>query len=193
MDLAGNVAQLTVGGISIDKTAPVVSVAAPVNGASLLLRQVVTFAYTCTDALSGVVSCAGPSAAGSRVDTTSVGAQAFSVTVADAAGNTAVSSASFNVVYRFGGFLQPIALPVSTFKSGSTIPVKFRLADASGAAVASAEPLISADDDEPLGEATFQDGHYHFNLRTKGLHDGPLTITVSLDDGTSHSVAVVLK
>ena len=41
--------------------------------------------------------------------------------------------------------------------------------------------------------ATHDGQQYHFNLSTKGLPLGPLTIGVSLDDGTVRSVSVTLK
>jgi hypothetical protein len=39
----------------------------------------------------------------------------------------------------------------------------------------------------------FSDGHYKFNLGTKGLTSGTWTIRVLLDNGISHSVLISLK
>ena len=46
------------------------------------------------------------------------------------AGNTTTVDCEYVVGYDFGGFLQP--LPQSSYKRGSTIPVRFQLGDASG-------------------------------------------------------------
>jgi hypothetical protein len=105
------------------------------------------------------------------------------------------ASASIAIVYVFGGFLQPIPLPVSTFKGGSTIPVKFRVLSAGGASVANLVNIVSVNGGPALGTAKYDadGGQYHFNLGTKGLPLGALTIKVSLSDGTSRSVVVTLK
>ena len=61
----------------------------------------------------------------------------------DKAGNTGNAMATYQVIYRFDGFLQPIndtahqqicgtPCALSIFKGGSTIPVKLQLKDANG-------------------------------------------------------------
>jgi hypothetical protein len=102
--------------------------------------------------------------------------------------------------YAFSGFLQPINdtahsitgayLPLSVFKGGSTIPVKFQLLDANGVVVQSATapqwtiPIsagkVSAPVDESVptdspmsGSAYSWDGQqYHYNWSTKGFATG---------------------
>lgn len=194
-DLAGNTAEASIGGINIDKTAPAASVTSPAAGATYALNQVVTAAFVCADALSGVAACTGTVGTGAAIDTASVGGKSFTVTAIDQAGNTAPVSVSYRVAYTFGGFRQPIPLPVSMFKGGSTIPVKFALTDGAGASVGTAVATVSVKGGAPLGVAAYDPAaqQYHFNLKTKGLPLGPLTITVRLDDGTSHSVVVTLR
>lgn len=112
----------------------------------------------------------------------------------DLAGNTAATSATYSVAYDFCGFEQPLLTPVQVFKVNSTIAVKFCLADAGGAAVGNAVAQVYANG-VLQGTARYDanDEHYIFNLRTKEMAAGPLTISVSLDDGTTHSIAVALK
>ena len=179
-------------GINIDKTAPSVAITSPANGASYTLGQAVAASYTCSDGLSTVASCSGTTAAGAGINTASVGTKSFSVTATDKAGNSAPSTVSYTVGYVFGGFLQPIQAPVATFKAGSTIPVKFKLTNASGAAVTTATAQVSANG-APQGSAEWDGEQYHFNLKTKGLPSGSLTISVALNDGTTKSVTVTLK
>jgi len=83
-DNAGNSASATISGISIDKTAPTISgspsLAANANGWN---NADVTVSFACSDALSGIASCSGPS-------TLSEGAnQSVAGDAADKAGNTA--------------------------------------------------------------------------------------------------------
>ncbi len=99
--------------------------------------------------------------------------------------------------YNFGGFLQPIPLPVSTFKAGSTIPVKFKLADYAGNLVSTATGTASISTSAAASAAIRYDAtamQYIANLQTpKGAAPGTYTITVSLNDGSTHSIVVTLK
>ena len=189
-DLAGNQAFADVSPINIDKTAPAVSVTSPANGATFTLNQNVTAAYACTDALSGGATCVGSVAAGSVLNTASVGAKTFTVTSADAAGNTKTATVTYQVVYGFS-FLQPTA--GATIKAGEDLDVEFRLTTATGVSVRNAVATVSVNGGPSLGQAKADDGKYEFELKTKGLSAGSLTITVTLSDGTTHSVVVVLK
>jgi hypothetical protein len=115
-------------------------------------------------------------------------------TATDFSGNISTSTTHVVATYAFSGFLQPIPLPVSTFKAGSTIPVKFRLADYYGNSIANAAVKISTGGPS-LGLARYDAtaGQYIFNLSTKGMAPGALTITATLDDATVKFVTVTLK
>ena len=81
----------------------------------------------------------------SRTAGETVGTYTISATLAPAGvlGNYAITynTASFKILYRWDGFLQPIndtahdLGPMSKFKAGQTIPAKFVLKNAAGAAV----------------------------------------------------------
>ena len=120
--------------VRIDKTPPLVAVTGVTNGAQYVAGAVPAGGCHTTDAPpgSGVATVA-------TLTVTPIGASgvgsftAICAGAVDVAGNAqaAPSSASYTVVYGFGGFLAP--LPKSTLsKSGSTIPVKFRLTNAAG-------------------------------------------------------------
>jgi PKD domain-containing protein len=102
--------------------------------------------------------------------------------------NTAVTSASFSFLYNTSGILQPINLtgPRSSFKIGSTIPVKLRVTDCSGTAVSgliltvhlaqtdptadSVNELVStsaADSGTTMRFTGAPDNQYIFNMSTK--------------------------
>jgi hypothetical protein len=97
-DLGGNCAVAgPIGGIRVDRKPPTVTITAPaaktypVNGSTMA-------SYTCSDAGSGVVSCAGPVASGAAVDTSTVGKHVFTVTARDAVGHAMSDSVTYTVV-----------------------------------------------------------------------------------------------
>ena len=189
-DNAGNVSDAaSVSDINVDKTAPVVTVTGITDGASFIVGEdVPAVGCSTTDALSGVATEAVVSTSGGPLGVVTVDCTGAE----DLAGNTASASASYSVSYDFCGFQQPLLAPVQTFKTGSTVPVKFCLADADGNFVATAVAEVYANG-VLQGTADVKGNHYHLNLRTKGMSKGPLTIEVRLDDGTSHSIDVALK
>jgi hypothetical protein len=122
-----------------DSTAPTITISSPTDGAVYLLGQSVAASYACQDEQggSGLASCTGTVATGTSIDTASVGSHTFSVQAADNAGNTASKSVSYQVVYNWSGFFQPIDnLPtVNSVKAGSAIPVTFSLGDDYGLSI----------------------------------------------------------
>jgi hypothetical protein len=114
-----------------DATAPTTTISSPADGAVYLLGQSVTASYACQDENggSGLAECIGTVASGASIDTASVGSHTFTVNAADTAGNTASKSVTYQVVYNWSGFFQPIDnLPtVNSAKAGSAIPVTFSL------------------------------------------------------------------
>ncbi len=141
-DKAGNAAaSATVGGINLDETSP--SLAPAVTPNPVVLNGSATAGANASDGMSGVASSGcGP------VDTSSVGSRSVTCTAADVAGNTAVGTAGYQVVYAASGaclgsaghaILQPInADGSSVFKLGSTVPAKFRVCDANGNSIGTA-------------------------------------------------------
>ena len=135
-DNAGNSEAFTTPAVDIDRTAPTVNITSPADGGSYLLSSQVLADYSCSDALSGVASCAGPVANGDPVATSTEGDFSFTVSAADQAGNAASATNDYSVVvrYGFGGFFAPIDnLPVvNTVKAGRTVPVKWSLMSGDG-------------------------------------------------------------
>jgi len=137
---------------------------------------------------------------------------AYTVNATDKAGNVASSSATYSVVYTFGGFLAPVSID-RPFKLGSTIPVKFQLTDASGTYISTATATITVQHfsaDQPAGDPidatstsgadtgnTFRysavDNQYIYNLSTVNLAEGTWQIRATLDDGTVKTAFVSLK
>jgi hypothetical protein len=134
-DNAGNTASATVGGINIDKTAPVVIIRMP--AAPYFLNQLnLSATWTATDNLSGI---AGAATGTIPLVTGSVGSRTVSAPAAtDKAGNvSAVATASYSVVYKLSGLLSPWS-PTKMYNSGSSIPLKWQYTDVAGNVVNSA-------------------------------------------------------
>lgn len=96
VDTGGNAGPRQQVPVRIDKTAPTIAISAPISTV-YTLNQPVTANYACSDALSGVATCAGPVASGSHIDTASVGAKTFTVSATDRAGNTFSRSVNYSV------------------------------------------------------------------------------------------------
>ncbi|MBT2517650.1 hypothetical protein J7E29_09420 [Streptomyces sp. ISL-90] len=126
-DLAGNVGTATVT-VKVDKTDPTVTCAAT---PTYVLGSTPTsgLSATVTDELSGPAS-SPVTAAVTAGDVDEPGVFTKALTGADVAGNTTTVDCEYVVAYDFLGFQQPI--PQSSYKRGSTIPVRFQLGDASG-------------------------------------------------------------
>jgi hypothetical protein len=148
-DKAGNCATAgPIGPIKVDKKGPTVTVNTPVSNAAYLLNQTVNANYICTDGGSGVASCTGSVANGVALDTTSVGTKTLTINATDAVGNKTQTSVTYTVGYAAAGIcdgdaghqiLQPInADGTSVWNQGRTVPVKFRVCNASGASVGTA-------------------------------------------------------
>jgi hypothetical protein len=127
-DKAGNSASAAKSNIDIDKTKPTVAlVGGPANGSSYYFGSVPA-APTCTasDALSGLDGACAVAGYG-----TSVGSHTVTATVKDKAGNVDTASFTYSVLaWTLSGFFQPIDMGSTVFntvKSGSTVPLKFRV------------------------------------------------------------------
>ena len=216
-DKAGNTATADFGPIKIDKTAPTLSPSVSPN--PVYLNGTATASAGATDnGGSGIAS----QSCGSVI-TSSVGTSSVTCTAIDNAGNMATATATYRVIYRFDGFLQPIndtghsqvcnaPCPVSIFKGGSTVPVKFQLKDANGNIVQSASlpvwiaPQQGSATSAPIDETIFTDpatsGNYYqwdgfkyvYNWGTQGFASGYYwRIGVTLEDGMTYYVIIGLR
>lgn len=84
--------------VRIDRTKPVIDLNGIMPNASYQLGAEVRPVYSCTDATSGVASCAGSSPSGELLDTNTVGARTFQVVARDHAGHEHTVTISYQVV-----------------------------------------------------------------------------------------------
>jgi hypothetical protein len=126
--------------VKLDRTAPVVAITAPAEGAVYGLAGTIASAYTCADSTSGVASCTGPVSSGAAIETATTGVKSFTVTAVDAAGNQATLTRNYSVGYLFTGFSDPLGPAgnyVGEYSAGKAIPVKFALRDGNSNLVSS--------------------------------------------------------
>ena len=89
-DNAGNVEPThTSATYKVDTVSPSVALTTPADGAIYRQGATVPADYSCADGTSGVASCAGTTADGGPLDTSTLGWHTFAVAAADAAGNAA--------------------------------------------------------------------------------------------------------
>ena len=191
-----------------DTTAPAVTISTPFDGATFIKDQAVAAGFSCQDEAggSGLASCTGTVANGALLDTSTVGSHTFTVTGADVAGNSATSTSTYDVVYSFSGFLQPVEnLPaLNIANAGSAIPVKFSLGGDQGLAIFAtgypASSTIPCDASEPgtVIEETVAAGssslsynatadQYNYVWKTDRSWRGTCRmLVVRFNDGTGH-------
>jgi hypothetical protein len=210
-DNAGNTASATQGGINIDETPPTIKITAPTKS-TYYVNQAVPANYGCVDNLSGVASCTGTVANGTDIDTSSLGAKKFIVNASDLANNAASLVVDYTVTYNICSLFDQTKLNTS----GSTVPIKIAVCDATGRDLSTAGVQVTALSlsdlssgvsglpvttssganpsslfryDPTLGTA----GGYIFNLSTKGLAPGTYGLTFSVsNDPLTHIVTFKL-
>lgn len=219
-DAAGNKATGTFTVTVVDTTGPFINVPAqPVIAvAAGTAGTVVNFAATAQDVVDGAVAVTyAPKQPG---EVFAPGQTLITVTATDAHGNQSQANFVVWVQFAWSGYLQPINVapsPVSIFKLGRTVPVKFTLAGAS-AGITNATARLSfrkwngeaegdVNEADSTSAATVGDafrydassGQYIFNWDTKplasnaALGKGTYALFVNLGDGVQHAVLVSLK
>jgi virginiamycin B lyase len=124
-------------GVAVDQPSPpTVSIASPSDGAAYARGTAVDATYTCSPGANGGVlvagssGCAGTVLNGARIDTTSLGAHAFTVTATDTDGQTAAVTARYTVTGGPPALAPPttsIASPAdgSSFTQGSVVDASY--------------------------------------------------------------------
>jgi len=184
---------------------PLVAYATSTAGAT------VSFAPTAVDAVDGPVPVSCSSAPGAFP----IGKTPVTCTATDSSHNTATVGFQVWVQYQAPGegsfFLPPINPDGSSIFKGATIPVKFALTGASAGIgdlrarlfVDRVSSSVSGSDLEATFTSAADSGNlfrydaaarqYIYNLSTKALSAGTLSLRVDLDDGVVHKVNVSLK
>ncbi len=216
-DKAGNTSFASIVKVSIDSTKPTITVSGV--KASYTLGEAVNITCSATDAGSGV-DANGCTVTTSGGNTDGVGTVTYTATATDNAGNVQTAAGTYNVVYAWGGFLQPIndtahqvGSSTSIFKGGSTVPAKFQLKKADGTVVYGGvaqwlTPAKGSATSATVDETAYSDtstsgstykydsttGQYQYNWSTKGVATGfYYRIGVKLEDGRTYYVHIGLR
>ena len=186
-----------------DATAPDVAVTGVSDGAVYVLGTEPAPGCSTSDSLSGVASDAALTVTGGPT----VGYFTASCDGGrDNAGNTASASATYQVVYDFGGFGPPIGA-TNNDKAGSAVPIKFDLGGNQGLNVlAPNSPSFQETDcttGAPIGPPvatvannafSYSGNHYQYVWKTpKSLAGKCGTLQVTMIDGTTHTAAFTFK
>ncbi len=194
----------------VDTTPPIVKVTGVADGASYIVGSVPAAGCSTTDTVSPIAVYATVSVTGGTAN----GVGTFTATCTggkDAAGNLAAPvSVSYKVSYAWSGFLSPVS-DAKMFQAGSTIPLKWTLANANGGFAGNASSFGSlelvpvpgcVDNGDSSGAGlespgatglTYVNGMFQFNWQTKGLPAGCYKVILNLDDGTARSTLLQLK
>jgi hypothetical protein len=215
VDAAGNKASATVS-VDIDQVKPTVK-AGGVDKAIYTLGDKPSPTCSASDEHSGLAAPCTVSTTGGNAN--GVGEFTVTATATDKAGNTATDTVRYRVNYKWDGFRQPITDTahdlgaMSTFKAGSTIPVKYQVKKADGTVVQGAAgswlvPVKGATTLAPVTEdgtslaadsgSQFRwdgtDRQWIYNWGTaKTDANKQFTIGVRLDDGQVYSTVIGLR
>ena len=123
------------------------------------------------------------------------GSTLVTVSATDNSGNTGYGYFHVNVTYSWSGFLSPF--PKQVYKMGSNIPIKFMLTGAS-AGISNLVATGYWNNGGPnhlIGSFVYDPVslQYQLQFKTTGVPKGPVNIVVTFDDGTTHTIQVILK
>jgi len=162
---------------------------------------------------SGVATCTGTVPSGAQIITSAVGSKSFTVNVTDKVGNAATpQSVSYSVTYG----LCLLYDPSRSVQSGSTIPLKLQLCDASNSDASNSSVMLRAvnlvqvgtnsseviqasgnanpDNDFRFDATLGPTGGYIFNLSTKGLATGSYLLSFSAgSDPAAHTLTFQVR
>ena len=180
-------------GTGVDHAPPIVTIAAPVDGAVYVLDTVALAEYRCDDqpAGSGVATCIGTIPSHGNLDTTIVGLHTFTVTGTDLLGASSTQSNSYHVVF----VVEPLYDTSHARNSGATIPIRVRLANAAGENMSSPQRTLHAFALVPAGSLADSGNSnprmnfrydadlegYIFTLSTRRLEPGTYELLFTVD------------
>jgi hypothetical protein len=193
-DLVGNESSSASLTVQVDATAPSLSVECP---AEAILHGTASATVTASDAQSGLASDPSGTVA---IPTSAVGPQTISRTATDNVGNEIAQSCTTDVRYAFSGLRDGSG----SVKPGKSVKVTFKLADAKKKPVTTATGTVEfakvtgeeVGSYEVAGSTAHQKQKaylYVLNPSALGMGKGTYELRVSLDDGSTHTIKLIVK
>jgi Peptidase family C25 len=199
--------------VAIDGSNPAITIVSPSSSGLYTVGSSVPAEFSCADAGSGIASCTGTVASGTPFSTTTIGPQPFAVTAIDNAGQEVTRSVTYNVIWPFTGFFQPVDNPpvINQVNAGAAVPVKFSLGGNRGLTIFAAGSPSSALTNcasgvvvDPIEETSTAStsglqysaasNQYTYVWKTLKTYAGTCrTLTVKLADGTTHTATFKFK
>ena len=197
-DAAGNHGSASVTYRVVDVNPPQITITSPADGATYLVGDPITPAYSCHDDVDGSnVPCKA-----SPLDTTP-GTHVFRVDSVDSAGNASFATSTYSVRYPFDGFYSPLVTEpaVASFRAGDTVPVKFSLGGDRGLDVvarAAWRPCgVTTNDSSPaFGSLSYSTGPDRYTIMwqsDKSWAGSCREFLLTLRDGTTHAAFVSFR
>jgi peptidoglycan/xylan/chitin deacetylase (PgdA/CDA1 family) len=179
--------------VSRDRVAPTISLASPTQGAQYNAGASVTASYVCKDN-AGIAKCIGTVPSGSRLATSQAGAQTFTVTAVDKAGNRATRTVTYTIVAHALPAPPDATPPTITFRSpveggkyGIGSPVNADYSCADNVAVVSCVGSVAngAPITQTLGQHTVS-----VTAKDAAGNVAAKQVTYTVTDGTPPTIAV---
>jgi hypothetical protein len=193
-DLVGNQSASTSETVQVDATAPALKVECPTEVA---LHGSATAMVSASDGQSGLTSNPSGMVA---ISTAAIGPQTVTRTATDNVGHSTSVSCTTNVRYVFSG----LKAGSGKVKAGKSVNVHFKLADAKGKAVSGVVAQLQVakvtgeevGSYETLGPFTHQAQRtysYKLNTSTAGMSKGSYMLRVTLNDGSLHTIKLIVR
>ena len=175
-----------------DTTNPSVTVTTPVEAATYARGAIINANYSCADNVggSGVISCAGPVANGSPIDTATLGAKTFAVTATDGQGNTASVTRNYTVVDATDPTIT-ITAPAdgASFLQFATVFADYSCADEpGGAGLASCTGTVA--DGATINTATLGAHSFTVNAADGAGNTASTTVNYTVLDAAGPDIAI---
>ena len=175
-----------------DQTPPTVDISSPANGTKVKQGADVVVDFSCADeGGSGLVSCVGNVADGSKLDTSKLGPVSVTVTARDGAGNETVVSSTVTVVDETAPSIS-IDSPVdgAAYELGEDVAADYSCADEpGGSGLDTCEGTV--DDGASVDTASIGEKSFTVEATDAAGNPASKTVTYTVEDRTAPTIMLI--